>query len=152
MAWNSVDSSDLRVAFGGLIQSDTNPTNPGIEVSFGEIPPGLLAQTFITSSNAPSVGPTGQFFPILRAQAVFSRNLTVTPGPSYLDSFFTTAVHEFGHALGLQHTFTSSAMTVATNRKREPRAPRSTPTTSPASPCSTPRPATRPAWERSPAA
>jgi uncharacterized protein (TIGR03437 family) len=115
-AWNSVESSDLRVAFGGLIQGDTNPSSPGVEVSFGEVPPGLLAQTFITTSNTPVNGPSGPFYPILRSETMFRRDLTANPGPSYLDSFFTTAVHEFGHTLGLQHTFTSSAMTVAVNR------------------------------------
>ena len=36
--------------------------------------------------------------------------------PSYSDEFFTTLVHEFGHALGLQHTFTSSVMSTAITR------------------------------------
>jgi uncharacterized protein (TIGR03437 family) len=116
LAWNAVDSSDLRVAFGGLIQGNTSPNSPGVQVVFNEVPPGLLAFTVATPAQSPSSGPNGSFFPIQRSVTTFRRDLTQSPGPSYLDSFFTTAVHEFGHTLGLQHTFTSSAMTVAVNR------------------------------------
>ena len=116
LVWNSVGTSDLRVAFGGLIQGNTAPSNPGVQVVFNEVPPGLLAFTVATAAPAPVSGPNGLFFPIQHSVTTFRRDFSQTPGPSYLDSFFTTAVHEFGHTLGLQHTFTSSAMTVAVNR------------------------------------
>ncbi|MEJ7605393.1 MAG: matrixin family metalloprotease [Bryobacteraceae bacterium] len=34
--------------------------------------------------------------------------------PSYSESFYGTLVHEVGHAIGLQHTFTSGAMSTNT--------------------------------------
>ena len=51
------------------------------------------------------------------------------PGPSYLEEFYTTAVHEFGHALGLQHTWTAAAMSQDVIRNTSRRG-RSTPTIS----------------------
>ena len=56
--------------------------------------------------------------PILRAKLQMRKDLTAAgyQQPSYSDAFFTTLVHEFGHALGLQHTFTSAVMSTAITR------------------------------------
>src|SRR5471030_933886 len=99
-SWDSIGTSDLRVAFGGLETTGQISNNPGGDVIFLDLPPGLLGQGAPTSS-----GTT-----ILRGTVILSNDTSKGAGPSYLEEFFTTAVHEVGHALGLQHTWTGAAM------------------------------------------
>jgi uncharacterized protein (TIGR03437 family) len=117
-AWNSIASSDLRVAFGGLETYNPNlaSATPGCDVVFEDLPPGLLglgAPTVAVPETA-QTGQNGQFIPISRGLVKLtnstSLNAAYGPGPSYLEAFYTTAVHEFGHAMGLQHTWASAAM------------------------------------------
>ncbi len=120
--WNDVDTSDLRIAFGGIRTANTPPSAaPSIEVTFDDLPPGTLAYggpRFLDDGGSAS---TQSFVPILRSVVALPINFAnVTsspcPCPSYSEGFFGTLVHEFGHTLGLQHSMTSGAMSTSLTR------------------------------------
>ena len=122
--WNGVGSSGLRVAYGGLFTVGAAQATPHVEVLFEEVPPGLLGMTGITTLANVATGPSGSFVPIQVSTVILSSDLSSLPSyASSPDDLLLTIVHEFGHALGLQHTLTSSVMATEVTRsttKAEP--------------------------------
>lgn len=112
--WSSVPTSELRLAFGGFVVPGAKQARPRIVISFEELPPGLLAQGAPTIRAEVVTSAAEPFVPIVGAVMQFSRDLSQQP--SFGPGFYMTTLHEMGHALGLQHTFTSSAMSVELTR------------------------------------
>jgi hypothetical protein len=112
--WSGVETSELRLEFGGLFTPGALQANPGVDVLFDEIPPGLVAMGGPTVRASMVDAEANSFVPILRSVLILQKDLSQRP--SYTDSFFQTVVHEMGHALGLQHTMTSSVMATQVTR------------------------------------
>ncbi len=123
--WNDVDTSDLRLVFGGLINPATPQASPGIDIIFDDdMAPGVIAVAGPTTYDYASLPSGATFVPIVRSKLQLRKDLTKYPlagGGSeqfetFDEMFFGTLVHELGHTLGLQHTFTSGAMSIRATR------------------------------------
>jgi hypothetical protein len=121
LVWNSVPTSELKLAFGGLHTPGATMNSPWIEVEFtDELPPGVLAQGGPITRLDPGTAPF-QFVPISKSLLRLPRNLSSRS--SFSERFFLTVVHEFGHTLGLQHSWTSGAMSTEITRATSKAAP-----------------------------
>ncbi len=119
--WNGVASSQIRLRFGGISTVGTPQSAPGIDVVFDDdMPPGLLAQTIVTTPSdltyLNGADPTTALVPILRSRLQLHSDLTLYSQASFYDTFFMTIVHEFGHTVGLQHSETSATMATSLTR------------------------------------
>ncbi len=121
--WNTVETSELRVAFGGLVEPGAPMAGPRIEIVFDEVPPGLVAMGGPEVLGEMTEKDGSMFVPIVRSLLVLPDNLAEPLRPSWSERLFQTIVHEFGHTLGLQHSWASGTMSTEITRAATKGAP-----------------------------
>ncbi|MGQ9633062.1 MAG: matrixin family metalloprotease [Bryobacteraceae bacterium] len=111
--WSTVRTSRLRLRFGGILDAPAGEWPSGIYIQFAELE-GVLARGGPVTLDTVVQRGEDRFYPI--QTSLIELPVDLRQWSIHSDEFYLTVVHEFGHALGLQHTPTSSAMTTAATR------------------------------------